>query len=151
MAESEERELQALIVLRSDQRHIGKRCNGRGWWPKIRQAEPSQRRQGERGPAGGQLLPLHQGLRLQNPHCTLIPRCLIGKEKKSERLRLSVEEECVYLKVTFLPWMGKITRKWRPVLHLRGNWSYGMWPFIENPHVCPTHGELNWRHLCVQS
>ena len=116
-AESEERELQVLIVLRSAQRHIGNRCNGRGWWPKIRQAEPSQRRQGERGTAGRQLLPLHQGLRLQSPHRTLIPRCLI-EEKKSERLRLSMEEERVHLKVTFLPWMGKIMRKWRPVLHL---------------------------------
>lgn len=67
---------------------------------------------------GASCCPSTKVWRLQSPHCTLIPRCLIEKEKKSERLRISVKEEGVHLKVTFLSWMGKIIRKWRPVLHL---------------------------------
>ena len=62
MAKSEEKELQVLIVLRSDQRHIRSRCMAGA--DAQRSGRMSHLRGGRknRGQLGSQLLPLHQGL-----------------------------------------------------------------------------------------
>lgn len=103
MAKSEEKELQVLIVLRSDQRHIRSRCMAGA--DAQRSGRMSHLRGGREngGSWGASCCPSTKVWRLQSPHCTLIPRCLIEKEKKSERLRFSMREECIHLKMTFLP------------------------------------------------